>query len=362
MTIDIFGVITPYPDEYGISASEIRKQLKELTEGEELTVNINSPGGEVFEGIAIYNMLAEYEPTVRVLGQASSIASVIAMSAGTGKLQMAETAMMLLHKPWTLAIGDENEMDKTSATLKKIKEPIMQAYARRSGMIYDEIDIILDADEYHSAEECVEMKLADAIFNIDEKEKKQVQKMIAMFTERFMAMNTNKYLFNKKGNEMPDTKDNSVSIEIYNQLKTEKDTLQKEIKNLQAKIEEEGQLRLTMEAQIQKVQNENEELKSLKEKNEKQLIEAKIDGFLDKHKDKIQNNEREELKAELLIAYNDEGDESRYINGKSPYQRLTAKIENRTPSGDFNINLADRTSNEDVWDTAFAQVRNNKNQ
>jgi ATP-dependent Clp protease protease subunit len=99
-----------------------------------ITVWINSPGGDVFAAAQIYNMLMDYQGnvTVKIDGLAASAASVIAM-AGT-EVQMSPVAMMMIHNPMTVAIGDSKEMQKASEMLSEVKESIMNAYEIKTGL------------------------------------------------------------------------------------------------------------------------------------------------------------------------------------------------------------------------------------
>ena len=108
----------------------------ELLSGEgDITVWINSPGGDVFAAAQIYNMLMDYKGnvTVKIDGLAASAASVIAM-AGT-KVLMSPVAMMMIHNPATIAIGDTAEMKKAIEMLDEVKESIMNAYEIKTGLV-----------------------------------------------------------------------------------------------------------------------------------------------------------------------------------------------------------------------------------
>ena len=99
-----------------MTARRIAGILRALGPGP-ITVNINSPGGDVFEGIAIYNLLREHdgEVTVNVIGLAASIASVIAMAGDN--IRIAKSAYFMIHNAWTIAMGNRNDMQKVVDTL-----------------------------------------------------------------------------------------------------------------------------------------------------------------------------------------------------------------------------------------------------
>ncbi len=141
---------------------------KELDAGTgNITVWINSPGGDVFAAAQIYNMLMEYrgDVTVKVDALAASAASVIAM-AGTTVL-MSPVAMMMIHNPMTIAIGDSKEMQKAGEMLDEVKESIMNAYEIKTGLDRTKISHLMDAESWFNAKKAVELGFADGILNAE---------------------------------------------------------------------------------------------------------------------------------------------------------------------------------------------------
>lgn len=139
---------------------------KELNAGTgNITVWINSPGGCVFAAAQIYNMLMEYrgDVTVKVDALAASAASVIAM-AGTEVL-MSPVAMMMIHNPMTIAIGDSKEMQKVGEMLDEVKESIMNAYEIKTGMSRAKISYLMDAESWFNAKKAVELGFANGILH-----------------------------------------------------------------------------------------------------------------------------------------------------------------------------------------------------
>lgn len=137
----------------------------------DIAVWINSPGGDVFAAAQIYNMLIDYphNVTVKIDGLAASAASVIAM-AGT-EVQMSPVAMMMIHNPMTVAIGDTAEMKKAIAMLDEVKESIMNAYEIKTGLSRSKISHLMDAESWFNATKAVELGFADTI--LFENEEKQ---------------------------------------------------------------------------------------------------------------------------------------------------------------------------------------------
>ena len=146
---------TWYGDE--VTPELFRKELDAGTGN--ITVWINSPGGDVFAAAQIYNMLMEYRGNVDAL--AASAASVIAM-AGTTVL-MSPVAMMMIHNPMTIAIGDSREMQKAGEMLDEVKESIMNAYEIKTGLSRTRISNLMDAESWFNAKKAVELGFADGI-------------------------------------------------------------------------------------------------------------------------------------------------------------------------------------------------------
>ena len=133
----------------------------------DISVWINSPGGDVFAAAQIYNMLMDYphNVTVKIDGLAASAASVIAM-AGT-EVQMSPVAMMMIHNPMTVAIGDSAEMQRAIAMLDEVKESIMNAYEIKTGLSRTKISHLMDAESWFNAKKAVELGFADKILFSD---------------------------------------------------------------------------------------------------------------------------------------------------------------------------------------------------
>lgn len=137
---------------------------EELMAGEgDVTVWINSPGGDCVAASQIYCMLMEYRGavTVKIDGIAASAASVVAM-AGTTVL-MAPTALMMVHNPLTVAIGDSEEMKRAVALLDEVKESIINAYEIKTGLSRARLSHLMDAETWLSAHKAVELGFADGL-------------------------------------------------------------------------------------------------------------------------------------------------------------------------------------------------------
>lgn len=135
----------------------------------DITVWINSPGGDCVAASQIYTMLMDYpgHVTVKIDGLAASAASVVAM-AGTQVL-MAPTAMMMVHNPLTVAIGDSEEMQKAIAMLSEVKESILNAYEIKTGLSRAKLSHLMDAETWMNAKKAVELGFADGILTDEKK-------------------------------------------------------------------------------------------------------------------------------------------------------------------------------------------------
>lgn len=162
---------------------------KELANGRgDITVWINSPGGDVFAAAQIYNMLMEYkgDVTVKVDALAASAASVIAMAGTT--VQMSPVAMMMIHNPMTIAIGDSEEMKKAVAMLDEVKESIMNAYEIKTGLNRTKISHLMDAESWFNARKAVELGFADEV--LEEKDRSRDKRRNEMELEGMMFSRT----------------------------------------------------------------------------------------------------------------------------------------------------------------------------
>jgi ATP-dependent Clp protease protease subunit len=149
----------------GISAKSFQKELSGLGKVTNIDLRINSPGGDVFDGFAIYNMLAQHPATVDVYvdGVAASIASIIAMAGDN--IKMAKNSLMMIHNPQGVAIGDANEMDRVKALLHQVKDNLTRTYEDRTKNKAAEIEAWMDDETWFTAEAAVEHGFADTVIS-----------------------------------------------------------------------------------------------------------------------------------------------------------------------------------------------------
>ena len=129
----------------------------------DITLWINSPGGDCIAAAQIYNMLSEYpgKVTVKIDGIAASAASVIAMAGN--EVRMSPVSMMMIHNPATIAWGDHTEMKKAMELLDAVKESIINAYVLKTGQSRAKLSHLMDAETWMDANKAVELGFADGI-------------------------------------------------------------------------------------------------------------------------------------------------------------------------------------------------------
>ncbi|WP_417448705.1 ClpP-like prohead protease/major capsid protein fusion protein [Klebsiella michiganensis] len=148
---------------WGVTARQFVNDLKALGDITHINLHINSPGGDVFDGIAIFNALKHHGAaiTVHIDGLAASMASVIAMVGNP--VIMPENTMMMIHKPWGFAGGDANDMRDYAELLDKVESVLIPAYAAKTGKSSDEIAAMLEDETWMDGSECVELGFADQV-------------------------------------------------------------------------------------------------------------------------------------------------------------------------------------------------------
>ncbi|MCS1351154.1 head maturation protease, ClpP-related [Mechercharimyces sp. CAU 1602] len=167
-------------DDSDITAKSFKDDLDVLGEIEELNLYINSPGGSVFEGVAIYNIIKRHKArvSVHIDGLAASIASVIAMAGDA--IFMPENSMMMVHNPWTVTWGNANEIRKVADDLDRMRESIMQSYLAKTGekLVKEQLTALLDEETWLTAQECREYGLCDVVG--------EAKKMVACVSDAVM--------------------------------------------------------------------------------------------------------------------------------------------------------------------------------
>lgn len=146
----------------GISAEQLVPELALLT-AKTVNVRVNSPGGSVFDGIAIYNALATLSShvVVHVEGVAASIASIIAMAGD--EIRIGESATMMIHKPWSIALGSADDFRTEANVLDKLQDGLLAVYVARSGKDASTLNDQINAETWFRGQEAVDAGLADTV-------------------------------------------------------------------------------------------------------------------------------------------------------------------------------------------------------
>lgn len=149
---------------FGITVSEFKEAFDLIRDKKSITVYINSPGGSVTEGMALYNILAAYREkiTVEVIGLAASIASIVAL-AGKETPIMDEGTYYMIHNPWTISWGGADALRKDADTLDKMRGELINIYSARSGLSAEEVGQMMDDETWLTADEAFDKGFASSV-------------------------------------------------------------------------------------------------------------------------------------------------------------------------------------------------------
>ena len=162
----------------------------ELLNGKgDVTVWINSPGGDCVAAAQIYNMLSEYSGkiTVKIDGLAASAASVIAMAGD--EVLMSPVSMMMIHNPATIAFGDHEQMQKAIDMLSEVKESIINAYVIKTGQSRAKLSHLMDAETWMDATKAVELGFADGVIEKNNENEKSAETRNSVLFSRSAVTN-----------------------------------------------------------------------------------------------------------------------------------------------------------------------------
>ena len=154
-SISIYDSIGENWEGTGVTAKRIGAALRNIG-ARDVTVNLNSPGGDFFEGMAIYNLLREHKAkvTIRVLGVAASVASVIAMAGD--EILMGDGSFLMIHNAWAVAVGNRHDMTDTATVLAPFDAAMAALYAHRSGITEAEAAMLMDRETWIGAQQAVD--------------------------------------------------------------------------------------------------------------------------------------------------------------------------------------------------------------
>lgn len=176
--IEILDIIGEDWSGNGITAKRVSDQLRQIGNSD-VTVYINSPGGDMFEGLAIYNLLKQHQGqvTVRILGLAASAASLIAMAGD--EIQIAKAGFLMIHNAWTVAAGNRNDFLDLAAYLEPFDKTMSELYADKTGIESSKLADMMDAETWITGSDAIDMNFADMLLNSDVIEDKSNQNAAA---------------------------------------------------------------------------------------------------------------------------------------------------------------------------------------
>lgn len=168
-TISIFDPIGETYDGRGVTVSRISAALRSIGD-KPVTVQINSPGGNFFDGLAIYNLLRAHpmEVTVQIVGIAASAASIIAMAGDV--IEIARSGMLMIHNTQWVAVGDRHAMQEAHDTMVTFDEASYALYVDRTGLTTTEVASMMDATTFMAGAEAIELGFATRLLEADETE------------------------------------------------------------------------------------------------------------------------------------------------------------------------------------------------
>lgn len=252
-------IVTDEYEDTDTSAAGFRDALKSLGDVKTINLHINSPGGSVFEGIAIYNMLKQSRAKVNIYidALAASIASVIAMSGDA--IFMPANSMMMIHNPYTMAVGNANELRKAADDMDQITKASVQSYLAKAGDKLDESTIkeIMDNETWLTAQEAYSYGLCDEVIDANQ----AVASINSPFAKRFKSIP--KQLLSEQGitdrngngiNKGGIIRAEKISTTLEDSSTTEKEDIAEQLKEIREQAQAHRKL---MDEQMRKIEEKN---------------------------------------------------------------------------------------------------------
>lgn len=203
-TIGIYDVIGQDYWGEGVTAKRISGALRAIGKGNPVTVNINSPGGDLFEGVTIYNLLREHqgEVTVKVLGMAASAASIIAMAGD--RIEIALGAFFMIHNCWAVSIGDRNWHRENADYQEQFDRAMGDIYAAHTGIDTETLGEMMDRETWLGGQAAIDQGFADSLLESSQVEEASAhtpriaaRKMDAALAKAGMPRSERRRLFNE---------------------------------------------------------------------------------------------------------------------------------------------------------------------
>ena len=279
---------------YGITAQDFISEMKEYKDTP-VNLRINCLGGDVFDGMAMYNIIKKREAktTSYIEGIAASMGSVIALAAD--EVIMAENSLFMIHKAWGGAMGEAEDMRKTASVLEKISGEIANIYKRKTRLSLDRIQDMMDEETWLNAEEAFELGFVDTISDsIKVAAKYDVSKFKNITTEQIhnkLNINVNnkkmteelKNWFNNKVDEIvasvkgADDKSEDVVTEV-NVMLSDNEEISNKLSSFEASITDLNGKIVSLEEELSSAKGENETLSTEIERLNALLNKAEAKG------------------------------------------------------------------------------------
>lgn len=201
-SIDIFDVIGSDYFGDGFTAKRMSAALRLIGEDKDVTININSPGGDVFEAATIYNLLSQHKGkvTVNILGLAASAASVIAMAGDN--IKIAQNGFLMIHNAWSIVMGNKDDLRQAADTLEQFDKSILATYVARTNISESKISKMMDNETWIGADDALEFGFADEIIEAkSDPDKKKEDKQGKAQAKRTIEMALAREGFSRKERE-----------------------------------------------------------------------------------------------------------------------------------------------------------------
>jgi len=200
-SIDIFDVIGSDYFGEGFTAKRMSAALRSIGEDNDVVVNINSPGGDVFESATIYNLLAQHKGnvTVNILGLAASGASVIAMAGDT--IKISKIGFLMIHNAWSIVMGNKKDLREAADALEQFDKAITAAYLTRVSIPENKVGKMMDNETWIGAEDAIEYGFADELIETKTAPVKDTEKQTKAQAKRTMEMALAREGFSRKERE-----------------------------------------------------------------------------------------------------------------------------------------------------------------
>lgn len=182
-TITIYDMIGSDGWTEGVTAKRIGAALRSIG-SRDVTVSVNSPGGDFFEGLAIYNLLREHphKVTVKVVGLAASAASVIAMAGD--EIQVARSGFLMIHNAWSVVVGNRHDLRGAADVMDQFDASMAELYAQASGVTVAEAAALMDAETWMTGQAALDAGFATGLLAADEVVAEQDQANAALVAKR----------------------------------------------------------------------------------------------------------------------------------------------------------------------------------